>query len=278
MCIIVMSYYGVYKGKKTGVYKTWEETKQYVLGYSGAKFKKFKTQEEAALFSSTGIVSNIKKPQQREISDYFHTELKGLERYGIITRERPKKTEMHPMFKDTKYKKPNKENPWSDYPSKNKLVVFTDGSCIEVKKTGQKKAGYGIYFPQKVIQDISGELKSNPTNQRAELKAIQVAISSILASKIYEKNRPDIYIFSDSEYSINCLTKWHKTWIKNNWKSSSGKPVENLDIIKPTLKLLQKLRVVFQHVKAHTGKTDRYSLANHAADRLAFKASSDQIN
>ena len=53
-----MSYYGVYKGKKTGVYKTWEETKQYVLGYSGAKFKKFKSKEEAEYFLLNGTELN----------------------------------------------------------------------------------------------------------------------------------------------------------------------------------------------------------------------------
>ncbi len=39
--------YVVWKGKNPGVYETWEETKQQVDRYSGAKFKKFKTIEDA---------------------------------------------------------------------------------------------------------------------------------------------------------------------------------------------------------------------------------------
>jgi len=39
--------YVVWEGRKPGVYETWEEAKQQVDGYSGARFKKFKTIEDA---------------------------------------------------------------------------------------------------------------------------------------------------------------------------------------------------------------------------------------
>ncbi|AYJ74733.1 ribonuclease H [Thermus phage phiFa] len=39
--------YTVWVGRKTGVFETWEETKELVLGYPGAKFKKFKTIDDA---------------------------------------------------------------------------------------------------------------------------------------------------------------------------------------------------------------------------------------
>jgi ribonuclease HI len=39
--------YVVWEGKTPGVYETWEETKEQVHGYRGAKFKKFKTIEDA---------------------------------------------------------------------------------------------------------------------------------------------------------------------------------------------------------------------------------------
>ena len=273
-----MPYYAVHKGKKPGIYKTWSDTKENVIGFPGAKFMKFDNEEDAALFLASGIKPSKKKAQQKEISEYFQTDLKGLERYGIITKKRPTEIkENDPLFKDQVFKKPTAENPWSDFDKKLKIVIFTDGSCIEVKKNGSRKAGYGIHFPQKIIKDISGSLLDKPTNQRAELKAIYKALKAVLVSETYNKYRQDIYIFTDSEYSINCLTKWSKKWIKNNWNNSNGKKVENTDIIKPTLELLKKTRTVFQHVRAHTGKTDRNSLANHVADRLAFKASSDQI-
>lgn len=41
--------YTVWVGRKTGVFETWEEVQEAVLGYPGAKFKKFKSVEDALL-------------------------------------------------------------------------------------------------------------------------------------------------------------------------------------------------------------------------------------
>lgn len=43
-------YYAVKKGKKVGIFDTWEETKKYVVGIKDAKYKSFKTKEEALLY------------------------------------------------------------------------------------------------------------------------------------------------------------------------------------------------------------------------------------
>ena len=40
-------FYAVKKGKKTGIFNTWEECKQSVSNFSGAVFKSFKTEKEA---------------------------------------------------------------------------------------------------------------------------------------------------------------------------------------------------------------------------------------
>lgn len=43
-------YYAVRKGKKTGIYETWDEAKVQVTGFYKPEFKKFKTEEEAEAF------------------------------------------------------------------------------------------------------------------------------------------------------------------------------------------------------------------------------------
>lgn len=43
-------YYAVKTGKKAGVYETWTECQEQVAGFSGAKYKKFNTFEEALDF------------------------------------------------------------------------------------------------------------------------------------------------------------------------------------------------------------------------------------
>lgn len=47
-------YYAVRKGKKTGIFNTWDECKKNVDGFSGAQYKSFKTKEEALTYIGDG--------------------------------------------------------------------------------------------------------------------------------------------------------------------------------------------------------------------------------
>lgn len=46
----ILAFYAVKKGRKLGIYKTWSECEEQVKGYSDAKYKKFKTLDEARSF------------------------------------------------------------------------------------------------------------------------------------------------------------------------------------------------------------------------------------
>jgi ribonuclease HI len=147
------------------------------------------------------------------------------------------------------------------------FVIFTDGACK--KKKGEiNKAGYGVHFPNGEFKDISKKFEyGEPTNQRAELYAVYKGLKKI-------KNNSEfgyINVYTDSMYTINCMTKWIFAWKKNNWKSSQNKDVLNQDIIKKIDKILQAYpkKIFFHHVKAHTKKKDFYSKGNKIADELA---------
>lgn len=45
-----MKFYAVRKGKKPGIYKTWEECKAQVHGFKGAQYKKFESLDQAEAF------------------------------------------------------------------------------------------------------------------------------------------------------------------------------------------------------------------------------------
>lgn len=47
-------YYAVRAGKRTGIFRTWEECKSSVDGYSGAVYKSFRTMEEALSYMESG--------------------------------------------------------------------------------------------------------------------------------------------------------------------------------------------------------------------------------
>jgi ribonuclease HI len=82
-----------------------------------------------------------------------------------------------------------------------------------------------------------------------------------------------VRICTDSEYSINCLTKWVVNWRKKGWKTSEGNPVVHRELIEKILKELEGFAGhQFCHIKAHTGLSDEDSVLNDAADRLARKS------
>lgn len=153
---------------------------------------------------------------------------------------------------------------------KKNLIIFTDGAC---KGNGKSyaRAGIGIHFPNKQLCDISEKFTLFPiTNQRAELWAVHRAIVSCIDAKIITKY-DTIIIYSDSKYTIQSLTTWTKQWKKNNWKTSSGSPVKNTDIIIPLYDLVKHYKIKFVHVSAHTDKQDPISNGNRIADTLANK-------
>jgi hypothetical protein len=80
----------------------------------------------------------------------------------------------------------------------------------------------------------------------------------------------DILIYTDSDYSINCLTKWIPGWISRGWKTSDGKDVLHQDMIRDISERLARFKGHrFIHVKAHTGAQDDLSRNNDVVDRMA---------
>lgn len=55
---MAVKYYAVRKGRKVGIFNTWDECKEQVFGFKGAEYKKFESKEEAELFM---VGENIKR-------------------------------------------------------------------------------------------------------------------------------------------------------------------------------------------------------------------------
>ena len=64
-------YYAVKKGRKTGVFETWDECKQSVSGFSGAAYKSFTTREEASAFVNGTKSNNDKEEPDDKQSEAF---------------------------------------------------------------------------------------------------------------------------------------------------------------------------------------------------------------
>jgi ribonuclease HI len=156
------------------------------------------------------------------------------------------------------------------------MRVFTDGACSHNGRPGAK-AGYAIWFPDHADLSEAARLsdKEPQTNQRAELTAIARSVV-ILDEKGFHD--VDIVLYTDSDYSINCLTKWIPGWISRGWKTSAGGDVLHRDLIEETSKRLSKFKSHrFIHVRAHTGGTDDLSKNNDVVDRMARGTIDDTV-
>jgi len=74
-------------------------------------------------------------------------------------------------------------------------------------------------------------------------------------------------VLCDSQYAINCCTRWIPAWKKRGWRKADNKPVLNLDLMKQLDEELKGRRVTFQWVKGHSGHP-----LNEKADELARAA------
>lgn len=144
----------------------------------------------------------------------------------------------------------------------NTIYVFTDGGCSKNGKA-DSKAGYSVLFSideDSTLSEFNTTrlVVKEPTNNKAELSAIRYVFKIVLEKIDLFKNKT-IIICTDSMYSINCIDKWSKGWVKNNWKNAKGEDVKNQDVIKNILKLRddinnsnKNIQISFNHVFSHT--------------------------
>jgi ribonuclease HI len=158
------------------------------------------------------------------------------------------------------------------------IIVYTDGSTLNNQHKGHRKGGIGVFFGDNDSRNKSIKLiessTNKVTNQVAEISACIEAIESINKDTF-----KSILIKSDSMYTINCITKWCKTWEKKGWKKSDGKIIENLELIQKLYKYSNDYNVKYEHIKAHKSQppldSPKYAdwYGNMMADKLATSAS-----
>ena len=125
------------------------------------------------------------------------------------------------------------------------MMIFSDGSS---KNNGSSNSTAKSAVWTHLDDSLVKTLPKGSTNQLAELEAIHMACELAM----FKYSQEPVTIVTDSQYSINCFTKWCKAWKNNDWKNAKKEAVKHSDLIKETLKLIdQHGRIEFQHQRSH---------------------------
>lgn len=144
-----------------------------------------------------------------------------------------------------------------------RLIIATDGSAL----TNPGPAGWCWYADE---NNWATDGAPRGTNNYAELHAVLDALNATPATLPLE-------LRLDSQYSLDALTKWHRGWARNGWRTAKGTPVANADLIRDILTALRGRDVTFIKVKAHLtrGGDPRNEIADIRA-RVAARAYRDR--
>ncbi|KAF2818547.1 ribonuclease H-like protein [Ophiobolus disseminans] len=293
-------FYGVAIGHVPGVYTDYAHVQAQISGYSSGKQQVFTTREEAQAFvndhrrdgsapislrgdiseASTGKGSRAvehpsKKQKKSDMTAHPLTNgdiklepgtgplpLDAVDDFDPTIKLDPDTG--HIRIKTEAELSETKLQPTGDF--SGPIHVYTDGSSLGNGRVGAV-GGVGVYFGPNDERNISEPLRGNrQTNQRAELTAVARALDHVPIDR-------SVLIFTDSNYSIQCLEKWFYKWEKNNWKSSSGNSVENKDLIEPILARIRERKKCradtnFKWIKGHANDP-----GNVQADLLAVQGS-----
>jgi len=151
----------------------------------------------------------------------------------------------------------------------NKLIeIYTDGSCHTQLKIGGWAALIFIDDNRIVLQGSEIETTHNRMELLAVIKSIEYSIKEF---KDFEK----LVIYTDSQY-VERIPLRIKKFISQEFKTKSGKEIQNIDLVKKLVQLIETIQINFIKVKAHQ-KSDGTPNYNREVDKLSRKIVRNKI-
>jgi ribonuclease HI len=144
-------------------------------------------------------------------------------------------------------------------------VVWTDGACRGNPGPGGWAA---IVVPADGGADVelSGGA-AQTTNNRMEYTAAIEGLRALPAAS-------RVCIVTDSRLMLDSMTKWLPGWKRKGWRTASGDPVKNQDLVLALeAEIARHAEVRWHWVRGHeTGAEHAHKARNDRADRLAVAA------
>lgn len=233
-------FYVVWRGREPGIYTDWSSCNAQVHGFPAARFKSYRSLKEAEAAYVSGVPSKKKSAKKAPSSKRTST----VRRTSITTYT---SEEVEALSVDTK--------------------IFSDGACEP--NPGEAGSGLAIYRNNVIDELWYGLYNPQGTNNIAELNALH---HGLLAAEDELRKKRTAALFSDSKYSIQCVTQWAISWEKKGWTKKGGE-IKNLELIKSIYQLYMSMKddIKILHVSGHSDIE-----GNELADRMSILAIDSQ--
>ena len=135
--------------------------------------------------------------------------------------------------------------------------MYTDGACSGNPGPG----GWGAVLIYRSFRREMSGAQADTTNNRMELSAAIFALEAL-------KEPCKVDLYTDSAYLMRAFEeRWIDRWQANGWKTSTKKPVENMELWQELIRLTGVHQVRFHKVKGHSDNEN-----NNRCDKLARDA------
>ena len=153
-------------------------------------------------------------------------------------------------------------------PPPARFLVFADGSSL-VNPGGPGGTGFVVVDRSHTALRFGGTrwTVDGPhavTNNRMELRAVLEALDGLPSGEGVE-------VVSDSRYVVDALSKWIHGWRRKGWRTASGDPVLNRELIEAVDARGREVGVRYSWVRGHDGHP-----VNELVDALAQAAARGQ--
>jgi ribonuclease HI len=156
------------------------------------------------------------------------------------------------------------------------LNIYTDGSSLPNPRRGGMGIRY-IVVDEQGHEEVRDEVPlgyKQATNNEMELLACVLALRDLPADLLAPEHQR-IVIFTDAQYVRDHITTAIFTWPKQRWRSTHGRPIENVELWKRLVKEVTNAprKVDFKWVKGHSKNKH-----NEAVDKLAKRSARGYLN